>query len=88
MRAKVNDLVSVIWSFEARSRRIRIHKIHWQNRDYVPAKIDFHHKSYHGRTLVHYFSVADEQAGLYFKLCFDTKGLTWMLEEVADNVGS
>lgn len=88
MRAKVNDLVSVIWSFEASTRRIRIHKMHWQHRDYVPAKIDFHHRSYQGRNLVHYFSVADEQAGLYFKLLFDTKALTWTLEEVADAIGS
>ncbi len=88
MRTKSNELISVIWSFEAVQRKIRIHKIHWQHREYHPGKIDFHHTAQQGRVLIHYFSVADEAAGLYFKLGFNSKALTWFLDEVADETGT
>ncbi len=88
MRAKLDDPISVIWSFEATTRKVRIHKLHWQQRDYVPQAIDFHHRSQQGNTLLHIFSVSDVQAGLCFKLVFNTRFLTWTLAEVADAFGS
>lgn len=88
MRAKTMELISVIWSFDANMRRTRIYKIAWQRRDFYPGKIDFHHTAYQGKVLIHYFSLADEKAGIYFKLAFNTKTLHWVLEEAADALGT
>ena len=54
--------------------------IRWNNRKYKVKTIDMTHQIFDGDTRIHYFSVSDSFN--FFKLAFNTKNLSWILEQV------
>lgn len=81
MRESLNEPVSVVWYYNARTRSHRPYMLTWNNQDYYLGKVDFWHKTWEGRTQIHHFSVADKEGGAYFKLSLNTDTLQWTLEE-------
>ena len=81
MRESLNEPISVISTYNASLQRFVPLQIGWSNQTYKLGKVDFYHKTRNGTTVLHHFSVADDQASIYFKLCFDASNLHWTLEE-------
>ena len=81
MRESLNEPVSVIATYNASLQRFMPLQIGWANDVYRLGKIDFYHKTKNGTKILHHFSLADSEARVYFKLCFDAENLHWTLEE-------
>lgn len=81
MRESLNEPVSVIWYYSAKSKQMKPYLLDWNNQQFKLGKVDFWHKTWLGKYLVHHFSVADEAGQAYFKLAFDTSSLEWVIEE-------
>ena len=81
MRESLNEPVSVIWFYNAKNKHLQPHRLSWNNQDYNLGKVDFWHKTKHGNTLIHHFSIADSLGQAYFKLALNTDTLQWTLEE-------
>lgn len=81
MRDSLEEPVSVVWSYHAKTRHLQPYIVSWNGVDYRLGKIDFHHKTRRGGTLIHHFSIADTAGQVYFKLGFNTDNLHWVLEE-------
>ena len=82
MFEKISEKISVV-SFYSRERKIsQPFYLRWQGQTLRVTQIGLHHTLYEGRTLVHVFCVV--AGGLFFKLHFDTQGLTWTVREVSD----
>lgn len=89
MRESLNEPVSVVWYYNARSRHMQPYMLNWNNQEYYLGKIDFWHKTWAGKHQIHHFSIADKLGQAYFKLAFHTNSLQWTLEEymTADMAG-
>lgn len=81
MRESLNEPVSVVWYYNARSKQIQPYMLSWNNQEYYLGKIDFWHKTWDGRVQIHHFSIADKQGQVYFKLGLNTDSLQWVVEE-------
>jgi len=81
MRESLDEPISVIWFYNAGKKHIQLHRMNWNGQDYFLGKIDFWHKTKHGDTLIHHFSIADAEGSAYFKLALNTDTLQWALEE-------
>ena len=81
MRESLDEPVSIIWYYNAKSRTIQPHRMSWNSQDYYLCKVDFWHKTRSGTTLIHHFSIADRDGQAYFKLALNTDTLQWTLEE-------
>ena len=81
MRESLDEPVSVVWYYNARTRHMQPHMLTWNLQDYLLGKIDFHHKTKQGDTLIHHFSVSDRMGQVYFKLALNTDTLQWTIEE-------
>lgn len=81
MRESLNEPVSVVWYYNARARRMQLHTLSWNNREYRLGKVDFWHKTWAGKHQIHHFSVADQKGQVYFKLALNTDNLQWTIEE-------
>jgi len=81
MRESLDEPISVVFNYDAPKRRTQPHRLTWNNQDYLLGKVDFHHKTRSGTTLIHHFSLADVDSTVYFKLALDTDTLHWKLEE-------
>jgi len=81
MRESLDEPVSIIWFYNAKSRHMQPHRMSWNGQEYALGKIDFWHKTKHGDTLIHHFSIADTAGQAYFKLALNTDTLQWVLEE-------
>ena len=81
MRESLDEPVSVVWFYNAKSRTMQPHRLSWNSQDYPLGKVDFWHKTKRGDTLIHHFSIADQQGRVYFKLALDTDNLQWTIEE-------
>jgi hypothetical protein len=81
MREGLDEPVSVVWFYHAPSRRLTPYRLSWQGREYRLGKVDFWHKTWQGKTLIHHFSLADTDGQAYFKLAFNTDTLHWTIEE-------
>ena len=79
----VNELVSVLFTFNAETKAIKPQKLKWRGRVYPITKIGYYHKVRIGRNLLHIFSVCNDS--LAFKLCLDSDNLHWTLQEVYEN---
>ncbi len=82
MRRSLGEPISVVYYFDARTKTIKPYQLTWNNQDYRLGAIDFHHKTNVGGTLLHHFSLCDEDESVYFKLQLNTDNLHWELEEV------
>lgn len=81
MRESLNEPVSVVWYYNAKSRHMQPYMLTWNNQDYYLGKIDFWHKTWSGKYQIHHFSIADKAEQAYFKLALNTDSLQWTLEE-------
>lgn len=84
MRESLDEDISVVFYYDAEKRHIQPYQITWHGRDYRLGKVDFHHRTKQGTTLVHHFSMADINNTTYFKIALDTSSLHWALEEYMD----
>lgn len=81
MRESLDEPVSVIWFYNAKTRHVQPHRMSWNNQDYNLGKVDFWHKTREGDVLIHHFSIADTLGQAYFKLALNTDTLQWVIEE-------
>lgn len=81
MRESLDEPVSVIWFYNAKSRTAQPYRLNWNAQEYMLGKIDFWHKTRQGDTLIHHFSIADTAGEACFKLALNTDTLQWTLEE-------
>ena len=81
MRESLDEPISVVWFYNAKSHSMQPHRMSWNGQDYLLGKIDFWHKTRQGDTLIHHFSIADTLGQAYFKLALDTDSLQWTIEE-------
>ena len=88
MRDTINDSVSVVSVYSSRKQYFAPHTISCQNKEYKIGEIGFHHHIKEGDVLHHVFECVDTQKSLWFRLNFDTKKLTWILEVVSDGLAS
>ena len=84
MLTKIGEKVSVNLVYNSVSDTLLPKYLKWKNRLYTICKVGLHYTLYHGNTLIHMFSVCDQNH--YFLLSLDTKTLHWTLEQVADGV--
>jgi len=82
MLGHINEVVSVIASYNHEKNRFIPYKMRWRLRDYFIKRLAYHHKIREGRSLFHIFHVTD--GNLDFRIRFDTESLSWILEEVSD----
>lgn len=81
MRESLDEPVSVVWYYNARTRQMQPYMLTWNNQDYHLGKIDFWHKTWDGKYRIHHFSIADKAGSAYFKLALNTDTLQWVIEE-------
>lgn len=81
MRESLDEPVSVVFFYDAKTHHVQPYRVTWQNKDYSLGKVDYWHKTKVGNKLVHHFSLADIDESMYFKLALDTDSLHWKLEE-------
>ena len=81
MRKSIDEPVSVVCYYNARTRHMQPYMINWNNHEYYLGKIDFRHKTWVGKHQVHHFSIADKAGKAYFKLALRTDSLQWTIEE-------
>ena len=82
MIQKLDAPISVLLSYNHKTRHVQPVRLQWEAKDYTIEKIGFHHTYREGRTLIHVFSV--ETASLFFRIAFDTSALSWRVQEIAD----
>lgn len=81
MRGSLNEPVSVVWYYNAKTRHMQPYILSWNNQDYKLGAVDFWHKTWDGKHQIHHFSIADRQGSVYFKLALHTNSLQWVIEE-------
>ncbi|KKS52110.1 MAG: hypothetical protein UV17_C0051G0015 [Candidatus Gottesmanbacteria bacterium GW2011_GWA1_42_26] len=82
MLEKIGEKVSVNLVYNHSTGVVIPKQLRWKNQIYQIQKIGLHYTLYQGNTLIHMFSVCDQNH--YFLLSLDTKTLHWTLEQVAD----
>jgi hypothetical protein len=83
MTEPINEKVSVSMYYDRLQGTVMPYLMRWQGRLFKPNKLGYHHKTYEGRTLVHYFHVSN--GSMAFRLKLNTDSLIWTLVEVSDN---
>lgn len=78
MLVEVNEPVEVVTVFK--KNKVWPALIKWGENKYRIRSVDMIHQIFDGDTRIHYFSVSD--AVNSFKLAFNTKNLSWNLEQV------
>ncbi len=81
MRESLDEDISVVFYYDAATRHVQPHRLSWNSQDYQLGKVDFHHKTKNGTTLIHHFSLSNVEETAYFKIALDTNTLHWKLEE-------
>ncbi|MBI1864108.1 hypothetical protein HYS03_02785 [Candidatus Woesebacteria bacterium] len=82
MVTKINEPVSVSFSFDSVKKKVSPKGVIWNGRLHPIVKIGLHHTYRKGMNLYHVFSVATPT--LFLRLVLDTENLHWKLEEVCD----
>lgn len=88
MRESLDEDISVVFYYDASARHVQPHRLSWNGQDYQLGKVDFHHKTKNGTTLIHHFSLSNIEETAYFKIALDTATLHWKLEEYMYGSGS
>ncbi|MCH7641268.1 hypothetical protein IID22_03665 [Patescibacteria group bacterium] len=84
MLEKVDESVSVSFTFDKDRKTVKPRALIWNGRLYGVEKIGLHHKFRQGHTLYHVFSVASKS--MFFRLVLNTENLHWKLEEISDGL--
>ncbi len=82
MTTRIDEEVSVKFTYDNRLKKVYPETIIWHGRDYPVTQVGLHHFFREGRVLKHVFSVAS--AGTAFRLVLDTETLHWKAEEVSN----
>lgn len=86
MHEIINEKVSVITVYDRANSLNMPVKVKWQGKVYPIKKLGYHHKVKEGRTLMHVFSVSNDD--LAFKLVLNTDNLIWTLMEISDGLAN
>lgn len=78
MYTKINEPIKVSVIFD--QGKIIPCVFQWGNHIYKIKKVNLVHFDRRGQDKLYYFSVSDEAN--YFKICFDTGRMRWVLEEM------
>jgi len=81
---KIDELVSVVWYFDANKKKTVLVKVVWKSRTYKVNEVGLHHTFKSGESLIHVFSVV--AGDLFFRLEFNSVNLQWKLKEVGDGL--
>ena len=84
MIQRLGEPVSVIFSYNHKTKSVMPRRISWRNKEYTILKVGLHHIFYKGDVLYHVFSVETET--LFLRLLLDTSNLHWKLEEISDGL--
>ncbi len=84
MVEKIDELVTVGFTFDSVKRRVAPKSVVWNGRLYGVSKIGLHHTYREGRTLYHVFSVVANT--LFMRLVLNTENLYWKLTEISDGI--
>ncbi len=84
MIQRISEPVSVITSYNAKTRAVRPISLEWGRRTYPVLQIGLRHTYRNGQTRHHIFSVTS--SSLFFRLNLNTDNLSWTLEEVSDGL--
>lgn len=82
MNQKIFQKVSVISIYKKENNIFSPYKIFYSGQIHLVKKIGLHHQFNKGSILFHSFSVATDNS--FFKILFNTKELSWTLEEISD----
>lgn len=86
MITKLNQPISVNFSFNSDQVQVYPKWLFWNHRLYPVQKVGLHHTFRRGRTLFHVFSVVSKT--LFFRLILNTDTLHWRVEEISDGLPS
>ncbi len=86
MRQKLNEKISVVSYYSAKRGKTLPYMINWRGKDYSVGELGMVHKYQHGDTWHHIFEVTDKEDTLSFRLNFNTKELSWILEVISDGL--
>jgi hypothetical protein len=84
MITKIKAPITVISVYNHKNKVFYPAKIFWEGRGQKISKIGYHHSYYTGKNLVHTYSVLSQNQ--YFKINFNTKNLSWEVEEINDGI--
>lgn len=84
MIRRVQEKISVITVYNHLKGSVLPVQVRWHGRIYHIKKLGYHHKVRMGRTMLHVFSVCNDDLAL--KLQFNSDTLEWVLEEVSDGL--
>lgn len=84
MVMKVDEMISIVWYFDANRRKTVLLKVVWKSKTYKISKIGLHHTFKKGEDLIHVFSVVADD--LFFRLEFNSVNLQWRLKEVSNGL--
>lgn len=84
MIQRISEPVSVITSYDAKTRAVRPLSLVWSSRTYPVLQIGLRHTYRDGLTRHHVFSVTS--SSLFFRLNLNADNLSWTLEEVSDGL--
>jgi hypothetical protein len=84
MITKLKAPISVISIYNHKKKLFWPAKIIWEGQEQKISKMGYHHTQYVGKDLVHTYSVMAQQQ--YFKINFNTKNLSWEVEEINDGI--
>lgn len=82
MLEKLSEKISVVSLYNREKKISQPLYLRWQGNLLKIHKVGLHYTVNEGRTLIHVFCVV--AGSLFFKLHFDTQGLTWTAVEVSD----
>lgn len=82
MNLRLSEPVDVIALFTRGQNHLKPLRVKWKNSAYSIRSIDYVYREKRGRILFHVFSCITDS--LFFKLCFDTESLIWIVEEISD----
>ncbi|EKE13936.1 MAG: hypothetical protein ACD_12C00743G0001 [uncultured bacterium] len=74
----INEPIKVLVSFSG--LQVKPQVLIWRGKKYVIEKVNLVAKDREGEALIYHFSVSDKAN--YFKISFNTKNLSWQLEEL------
>lgn len=79
MSDTLNQPVSVVWGYNAKTASIQPYVLSWLNRDFKLGQVQAWNKTIEQGSLTHHFSVVDIEGEAYFTLAMDASSLAWTI---------
>ena len=84
MQRILREPVSVITSYNHKSKEVRPISLSWHNQTFPILQVGLHHSYQQGASKHHVFSVTSDN--LFFRLNLNTENLHWTIEEISDGL--